>query len=297
MIAEAKSTVPRVSVITIFYNAERFLAEAVESVLAQHYEDYEIILVDDGSSDGSSKVARGYAEKSARVRYLEHPGHENRGMSASRNLGIDAARGYLIAFIDADDRWRPSKLTEQVDLLDRLPQVDLLCGAANYWSSWDGGQDKVVPTGHVQDAPVPAGEATLALYPLGKAAAPCPSDLIVRKEAALRVGCFESSFTGPLQMYEDQAFLAKIYLEASVYFASTTWTDYRQHAGSCVAEVSNSGRYDEVRQHFLDWFASYLEAHPDRRTAAIDLALESARRGRKFPALRRALRPLARALR
>jgi hypothetical protein len=98
-------------------------------------------------------------------------------------------------------------------------------------------------------------------------------------------------------MYEDQAFLAKIYLEASVYFASTTWTDYRQHAGSCVAEVSNSGRYDEVRQHFLDWFASYLEAHPDRRTAAIDLALESAQRGRKFPALRRALRPLARALR
>ena len=125
MIAEAKSTVPRVSVITIFFNAERFLAEAVESVLAQHYEDYEIILVDDGSSDGSSEVARGYAEKSARVRYLEHPGHENRGMSASRNLGIDAARGYLIAFIDADDRWRPSKLTEQVDLLDRLPQVGL----------------------------------------------------------------------------------------------------------------------------------------------------------------------------
>lgn len=283
--------------ITIFYNAERFLVEAVESVLAQDYSDFELLLVDDGSTDASSGIAKAFAGQHDHVRYLEHPIHANRGMSASRNLGIEGARGELIAFIDADDRWRPNKLASQVELLDRFPEVDLLCGSANYWCSWEGASNRVVRTGHVQDRPVPPGEATVGVYPLGKANAPCPSDLIVRKQAALRVGCFEESFTGPLQMYEDQAFLAKIYLESSVYFASATWTDYRQHAGSCVAEVSTSGRYDEVRQHFLDWFAAYLERHPDKRTPAIDEALQIARRTWRFSALRRALRPLAKALR
>ena len=167
MIAEAKSTVPRVSVITIFYNGERFLAEAIESVLAQSYQDFELILVDDGSNDGSTRIAKAFADRHEQVRYLEHPRHRNRGMSASRNLGIGSARGDLIAFIDADDRWRPSKLEEQVKLLDRFPEVDLVCGSANYWSSWEGGQDRIVRTGHVQDRPVPPGETTLAVYPLG----------------------------------------------------------------------------------------------------------------------------------
>src|SRR3954451_25115181 len=84
-----EATPPRVSVVTPFLNAERFLAEAVDSVLAQTYTDWELLLVDDGSSDGSTEVARNYVGLNpARVRYLEHPGHMNRGTSASRNLGI-----------------------------------------------------------------------------------------------------------------------------------------------------------------------------------------------------------------
>lgn len=289
---------PRVSVISIFYNAERFLAEAIESVLAQTYRDFELLLVDDGSDDAGTDIAQHYAARQpGLIRYCEHPGHANRGMSASRNRGIDAAQGDLIAFIDADDRWRSQKLQEQVDLLDRFPEVDLLCGSANYWSSWEGGLDEVVRTGHVQNRPVQPPDASLAVYPLGKAPAPCPSDLIVRRSAAISVGCFEETFTGPLQMYEDQAFLAKIYLHNVVYFASATWTDYRQHAASCVAEVSSAGRYEEVRQHFLNWFSAYLEKRPDLRTPALETALRKARRAPMFPAVRRALRPLAELLR
>lgn len=227
------------SVITIFYNAEQYFAAAIESVLAQDFEGFELLLVDDGSSDRSTAMAKEYADRHPdRVRYLDHPGHANRGMSATRNVGFAAARGDLIAFIDSDDRWSPSKLSEQVAIMDRFPDVDLVCGAANYWRSWDGGPDELVPTGHIQNRPIPPGEATLALYPLGKAAAPCPSDIMVRRKAALALGGFEESFTGPLQMYEDQAFLAKLYLEHSVYFSDRVWLDYRIHDKSCVAEVS-----------------------------------------------------------
>src|SRR5687768_6214760 len=95
-----------VSVVIIFWNAERFIQESIKSVFAQTYPAWELLLVDDGSNDGSTAVARRYTEQHPeRVRSLEHPGHANRGMSASRNLGIRYAHGAYIAFLDADDVW------------------------------------------------------------------------------------------------------------------------------------------------------------------------------------------------
>src|SRR5215475_5728613 len=97
---------PLVSVVIIFLNAECFIQEAIESVFAQAYPAWELLLVDDGSSDASTTIAQRYAEQHRhQVRCLEHPGHANRGMSASRNLGIRNARGPYIAFLDADDVW------------------------------------------------------------------------------------------------------------------------------------------------------------------------------------------------
>src|SRR5690349_17341742 len=85
---------PRVSVICIFFEAQRYFAEAIDSVLAQDFDDFELLLVDDGSSDASSEIAKGYARlQPERVRFLEHPNHANRGMSATRNLGLRHARG------------------------------------------------------------------------------------------------------------------------------------------------------------------------------------------------------------
>src|SRR5438128_2284668 len=106
---------PLVSTVMIFLNAERFMQEALDSVFAQTWERWELLLVDDGSTDDSREIAkRSAAEHPAKVRYLEHPGHENRGMSASRNLGIRHARGAFVAFLDADDVWLPAKLAEQI---------------------------------------------------------------------------------------------------------------------------------------------------------------------------------------
>src|SRR5690242_13625262 len=92
----------RVSVITIFLNGEQFLDQAIESVICQTFTDWELLLVDDGSTDGSTKIAKDYAARHPeRIRYFEHPGHINRGMSAARNVGIANARGEYLAFIDA----------------------------------------------------------------------------------------------------------------------------------------------------------------------------------------------------
>ncbi|MBA2318870.1 MAG: glycosyltransferase family 2 protein [Euzebyales bacterium] len=112
------ATSPAVSVVLIFYNDERFLPEAIESVLGQTYRDFELILADDGSTDGSTALARSYAQADPeRVRYVEHPGHANHGISAARNLGIADVRGRFVAFLDSDDVWEPEKLADAAGTL------------------------------------------------------------------------------------------------------------------------------------------------------------------------------------
>ena len=97
---------PLVSAIIVFWNEEQFIEEAIESVFGQTYGHWELLLVDDGSSDRSSKIARHYTDQYPdKVRYFEHQGHVNRGMSASRNLGVGSARGRYISYLDGDDVW------------------------------------------------------------------------------------------------------------------------------------------------------------------------------------------------
>src|SRR5437773_6200897 len=130
---------PRISVVIIFCNAERFIQEAIESVFEQTYENWQLLLVDDGSTDRSREIAHRYAEwHPERVYYFEHERHQNRGMSASRNLGIRHAQGQYIAFLDADDVWFSNILEEQVVILEAYPEAAMADGPIEYWYSWTG---------------------------------------------------------------------------------------------------------------------------------------------------------------
>jgi len=107
---------PAVSVVMPAHNAVRFIGAAIESVLAQTHADWELIVVDDASTDGTSNRARAYAERDARVRYISTT--HNVGVAGARNLGLEMARGRYIAFLDSDDLWFPRKLELQVEFLD-----------------------------------------------------------------------------------------------------------------------------------------------------------------------------------
>ena len=120
----------KVSVIIPAYNGDRYLGEAIDSVLQQTYLDYEIIVVDDGSTDNTARVAKQYGSC---VRYLSQT---NQGVAASRNFGLAAALGDYIAFLDQDDLFLPHKLSSQVKLLDR----DRNLGIVN--SGWQIYQDE-----------------------------------------------------------------------------------------------------------------------------------------------------------
>ncbi len=107
---------PAVSVVTPVWNAEETLAETVASLRAQTRGDWEMLLVDDGSTDGSRALAERLAAGEPRIRLLGWP--DNRGAAAARNAGIRAARGRVVAFLDADDLWRPQKLAVQIGYME-----------------------------------------------------------------------------------------------------------------------------------------------------------------------------------
>lgn len=267
-VGEGGSGNPLVSVVLCFYNEQAFLEEAIESVLAQDYRRWELWLVDDGSSDGSTDMAKAYAAAfSDKIFYLDHPYHQNRGLSASRNAGIGRCRGTFVAFLDADDVWLPSKLGFQLDIFRNNPAVTAVLEASLYWMSWkDTGQrDMLIPVGSDEGVYRPP-QLMLALYPLGKGAAPCPSGIMVHR-GVLRRCVFEEIFRGIFQMYEDQAFLCKVYLKETVFVSAACHNKYRQRPASLVSGVHSAGAYHKVRSYYLYWFRDYLRGQPFRYPA------------------------------
>ncbi len=255
----ATQTPPTVSVVIIFRDPGAFLFEAIESVQGQTLTSWELLLVDDGSIDGSSELARAIAaEAPDRVRYLEHVGHANRGMSASRNLGITHARGDFIAFLDADDELVPTALEEEVAILEAHQRVGMVYGPLEYWYGWTGRaedeeRDFVHPVGVDTDR-IYEPPDLIALFIQNIAFA--PSGMLLRRELVLEVGGFEESFR---DLYEDQVFAAKICRTTPVYISSRCWYRYRQHPNSCCLTAERDGRLDASRAPFLRWLQGYLE--------------------------------------
>ncbi|MCR8915829.1 glycosyltransferase [Marinobacter panjinensis] len=116
---------PLVTVITPTYNRADFLPEAIDGVLAQTFGDFELIVVDDGSTDNSSEILADYEAKDSRVRIFRQ---ENQGQSVARNRALAEARGEYICFLDSDNYWPPEKLQQQVALFDEHPEVDVIYG-------------------------------------------------------------------------------------------------------------------------------------------------------------------------
>ena len=119
---------PKVSIITPAYNAERFIVQTVESILAQTFQDFEYIVVDDGSSDNTRALLQPYIDASK----LTYVYQDNAERAVARNNGVHHAAGEYVAFIDADDLWPPDKLQLQVDVLDAHPEVSVVYGQTEY---------------------------------------------------------------------------------------------------------------------------------------------------------------------
>jgi glycosyltransferase involved in cell wall biosynthesis len=163
-----------VSVITPFFNARRYLGEAIESVLAQSYAPIELVLVDDGSSDGSADSVAGLIASHTSIRLLRLP--QNGGQAAARNVALRAALGKFVTFLDADDLMLPGRVAFQVDYLLERPGVDIVIPAAEYLL-----EPGVDPPDWLRQGPVPNRGRN-------------PMTMLARRTVFDRLGLFDPSY-------------------------------------------------------------------------------------------------------
>jgi hypothetical protein len=250
---------PLVSIVVPFLDPGPFLHEAIVSALVQTYANWELLLVDDGSSDGSDAVARSYAEPvDGRIKYVAPPEARPSGMSATRNRGIAAAGGELIAFLDADDTMSRRRLDDQVAILSAHERAAMVYGPTEWWYSWTGdaadrGRDFIQSLGF---APNRLFEPPSLLAHLLRREHPTMTPALVRRDALADVGAFEDSFAG---LYEDQAACAKICSRYAVFVSGECWYRWRQHPRSSCAVAAVSGTHAAARDAYLQWLSGFLE--------------------------------------
>jgi glycosyltransferase involved in cell wall biosynthesis len=211
---------PLVSIVVPVFNGELFLRETLESVRRQTYRPIEIVVVDDGSTDGSAAIASLYPE----IRWIWQP---NSGVGAARNAGVGASEGAFVAFIDQDDLWLPHKIERQMDML-------LGDGSVDYALTL---QARFLQPGMAAPAWVRPGTIGVPLRAFD------PSVLLVRRTSFLRVGRFDASYaTGP---DSDWFFRAK---DAGLKAA---WVDEvlvsrRVHASNASADPSGAAELRRI---------------------------------------------------
>jgi len=203
MSTDGAETAPLISVIIPVYNAERYVGQAVASVL-QQLEPVEVILVEDGSTDGSLALCRGLAERHAQVKLIGHPGGRNLGAGASRNAGIRHARGDYVAFLDADDYYLPGRFATDMEILGASPDVDGVYGCVENRFQ-DGADDPAAPGRITMDGGVPPEGLFSALLD-GTHGWFCTDAITVRRRVFEKAGLFDER----LRLGQDAAMWLKM---------------------------------------------------------------------------------------
>ena len=206
----------KISVIIPNYNYGRFIGEAIESVLAQTFPPYEIIVVDDGSDDNSADIVKTFG---SRVKFIQQ---RNQGVGAARNNGVKNSSGNLIAFLDADDIWLPTKLEKQVELLQQDNKIGMVsCGMREFdkddktIAEYNQGQNGWCAKNILMIEPVVVGPGSTSL---------------VRRDTFEKIKGFDEN--KEMHPSEDWEFCYRVALISKVAFTPEILVEYRNHGGN-----------------------------------------------------------------
>lgn len=251
-----------VSIIIPIHNAEHFLREAIASVQAQCYTHWELILVDDGSTDQSVAIAQQQAlQEPKHICFLPTRDGVCSGTNAARNRGLRQARGDYVLFLDADDVLTPNALSRQVALLAAHPEAEVVCGALQYWYSWTGDrrdrQRDFLVSLQLPSERTYAPPDLLCYNLQARGRKPGMGSFLLRRTVLEKIGAFPE-MAGALT--EDQVLWARICLQSPIYITGHCFLQYRQHPASMCAQAIREGTEFAANHLFLAWLSQHLVA-------------------------------------
>jgi len=262
---------PTVSVIVPMFNAVATVEPTLNSVFSTGWSELQVIVVDDGSRDSSLVLVETYLRRhpERNILLLTHPNRQNRGASASRNLGVEHATGKYVAFLDADDLYRPNRFASSVRLLEEQPHVSAVFGTFLYEITGEGDSHQVrdissdLVTAVEQQVLIPADEEDFLSQLLRGKAGLHTSTITIRKDAFINAGGFPDFRYG-----EDHALWLKIFSTCAVErIDDAPVSIYRIHQDSLCSKGEQSPEFIFGPVHSLIDAAKWLSHRPEAKAA------------------------------
>ncbi|MCX5746970.1 MAG: glycosyltransferase family A protein [Proteobacteria bacterium] len=250
-----------VSAVIPTYNRAKDVVIAVECVLAQTYKNIEILVCDDGSKDNTAEVLAPYRD---RIRYLPKP---NGGVSSARNWGIEHAKGEIVALLDSDDEWLPTKIAAQMEVMTARPEIGMVLTGFVRMT-----EERVDVPGTVTTRRVEYPRDGWILSEVIRVPALCPSTVMIRTAIARAIGGFDTT----LRTAEDLDFHLRVAREYQIAVVPTTLMRYMENPQGLGSEMRTYRDYVFVVERFLDTLAPGEVGKQDLREAYIRMYLKNA---------------------
>ncbi|MFH0879298.1 MAG: glycosyltransferase [Lentisphaerota bacterium] len=210
---------PCVTVSIPSYNHAAYLPQTLECLLGQTFQDFEVLIADDGSTDNSLEIIEFYARRHARIRVLTHPGYGHRGIAATSNLAAEQARGRYVAWLDSDDLWYPDTLARRVEFMENRPDMGLMCSFFDIID--EHGLVKKKRSGH--DLKDDCGNRLAFLHRMIMGCDIGAPSVMIRRECLESLGLFEDL------VYCDWEMWTRVAARYPIGFYDDTLVMYRRH--------------------------------------------------------------------
>lgn len=236
---------PKITVVIPTYNRAELLLRAVMSVLSQTFQDFELIIVDDGSTDDTDRIVKKMKREDSRILYIKQ---ENQGASVARNSGIKEARGKYIAFIDSDDEWLPNKLEKQIEIFNESSVPNLGFVGSNKMVYQLDENKNVISKKDLYKHRFPRNQNEFSLEDFLSFRTPVsPTNVLILRKALFDVGLFDSK----CPPHEDYDLWIRLKKE---YGFESTWeilAKYYNWSGG-ISKTTDSLKKGEVKEYILD---------------------------------------------
>ncbi len=266
----------KISIIMASYNYEDYIKEAIESVLIQTYQDWELIIVDDGSSDNSRQVIQSYCNQDARIRLCTHVGNQNKGLAATIQLGISKANAEYLAFLESDDRWLENCLTQRAELLRQDPKLSFLFNEIEPFGDSESVKEILKYQKERHTILAEWTWPTSVVLPFFLMNIVPTFSCVTIKKSVLNT----CNFNTPIAPWLDWWLYFQLALTNDFYFLDTVLTQWRRHPRSYIAQSRTKTSLQEKR--FFKALLSLLKQSDASTFKKVMASLLTNRRAEKF---------------